>query len=117
MKVHYVSFIAAALALLPAAAMAAPITVTPRSPLSMGTGHFGKISATTSGAAITLHSSTCFSVSGNSSPRDILKVVSFDKANGKYTIQVRAQKAGTCSISFASGSDTATLHVTVEQAE
>jgi hypothetical protein len=59
--------------------------------------------------------STCFTSAG--SAKDILVVTKIDTKMGRasytYTMNVRAQREGTCTITFRSGADQATVHVAV----
>jgi hypothetical protein len=59
--------------------------------------------------------STCFTSAG--SAKDILVVTKIGTKMGRasytYTMDVRAQRAGTCTINFRSGADHATVQVSV----
>jgi len=97
--------------------LGAVITVSPATlALEIGGKVFAKVTA--SAASPNLKStSTCYTTAG--SPRDILKVTGLNTQTGakesKYTMDVRAQRAGTCTITFTSDANSATVHVTVEE--
>jgi hypothetical protein len=115
MREKPVFIIAAMFALFPTAVLAAQIKLVPSSSLMMDVDTSSNVSATTSGGPISLHSSTCFPISGSGSKHDILKLVGSRDVPGRYTLSLKAQHAGKCEITFSSGGDTATLRVTVEQ--
>jgi hypothetical protein len=101
-------------ALAPAAAFAAPV-VPGAATITLPTRGLGEISATTKGMTISAVS-TCFWATAPSHT-DILhvdKTVSSETERGsKMRFEVRAQNAGSCAITFRSGSDSTTVHVTV----
>jgi hypothetical protein len=101
-------------ALAPSAAFAAPV-VAGASNVTLSAGSPGEISASTKGMTISAAPSNCFSTMA--SHTDILhvdKTVSSETERGsKMRFEVHAQNAGSCTITFHSGSDSATVHVTV----
>lgn len=102
-------------ALAPAAAFAAPVEVG-TSNVTLTAGSPGEISASTKGMTISAAPSNCFSTAAPSHT-DILhvdKTVSSETERGsKMRFEVHAQNAGSCTITFRSGSDRAIVHVTV----
>jgi len=110
--------IALAAALAPAAAFATPVEVgTSRLTLAVGMRPLGEVSASTKGMSIAVGPSTCFSAS-SPSKSDILRVTNLVKSEtergSKVRLELRAQNAGSCTISFHSGKDSATTTVVVE---
>lgn len=114
-KLSFIIALAAALA--PAAALAAPVEVSAaKLNLEVGVRPFGEVSASTKGMNIAVGPSTCFSTT-NPSRSDILRVTNLVKSEtergSKVRLEVRAQNAGSCTISFSSGRDAATTTVVV----
>ena len=108
---------AAALALVPLVAVAAPVTVTPKTiALEIGGRVFAKVTASAASARINVQS-TCYTTAG--SPKDILKVTGISSQSGAkestITMDLRAQRAGKCTITFTSDTHSATVHVIVEE--
>jgi len=101
-------------ALAPAAAFAAPV-VAGVSHVTLSVGAPGEISASTKGMTISAAPSNCFSTTA--SHTDILhvdKTVSSETERGsKMRFEIHARNSGSCTITFHSGSDSATVHVTV----
>jgi hypothetical protein len=107
---------AAALSVLPIAAAAAPVTVTPKT-LTLEIG--GRVFSKVSGSAASAHlkaTSTCYTTAG--SPKDILKVTGINTQMGTkqstYTMDVRAMRPGKCTITFTSDANTGIVDVIVE---
>lgn len=116
MKPTFAAFLAV-LTALPVAAVAAPITVAPTTlALEIGGRVFAKVSASAASANLKV-SSSCYTTAGT--PKDILKVTGINTQTGakesKLAMDVRAQRAGKCTITFTSDANTATVHVIVEE--
>ncbi|MGB6986563.1 MAG: hypothetical protein WBD74_11375 [Candidatus Aquilonibacter sp.] len=116
MKPTIAAFLAA-LTLLPLTAMAAPVTVAPKTlTLEIGGRVFAKVTASAASARRKA-TSTCYTSAGSS--KDILKVTGINTQMGTkqstYTMDVRAQRAGKCTITFTSDADSATVNVNVEE--
>ncbi len=117
MKAVTTAAFAAALALVPIVAAAEPVTVAPKTiALEIGGRVFAKVTASAASARINVQS-TCYTTAG--SPKDILKVTGISSQSGakesKITMDLRAQHAGKCTITFTSHMDSATVHVIVEE--
>ncbi len=111
----YAVLVAAMLA--PSAAFATPVEAVPQHlTLKIGGRVFGEVSASTKGMNIALGESTCFSATPAS--HDILRISGMRKKDtergAKMAFDVRAQKAGRCTIVFTSGRDSSSISVVVE---
>lgn len=111
----YAVLVAATLA--PVATFAQPVEAVPqRLGLEMSGRISGQVSASTKGMSIALGESTCFSSIPAS--HDILRISGMRKQEtergAKMAFDVRAQRAGHCTIVFTSGRDSASIGVIVE---
>ncbi|HEY8321978.1 MAG TPA: hypothetical protein VIG46_09350 [Candidatus Baltobacteraceae bacterium] len=104
----------ACVALAPATSHAAPVEVG-AARLSLAVGARGEASASTKGMTVSAAPSDCFSYAP--SHADILHVERTVKSEtergSKLRFEFRAQRAGSCAITFHSGKDNATVTVTV----
>lgn len=118
MKPTIAAFLAA-LTVLPVAAVAAPVTVTPKTlALQIGGRVFAKVTASAASAHLKA-TSTCYTAAGSS--KDILKVTGINTQTGAkestFAMDVRAQHAGKCTITFTSEANSATVNVDVKPEE
>ena len=103
---------------MPALAQAAPIIANPKTvALDVGAHDSARVSARTDGAHLVVSpATTCFSTKGG--PGDILRVTAVNSAHGQtmsLSVDVRAQRGGSCEIIFASDKDSAVINVVVKQ--
>ncbi|MDQ2992104.1 MAG: hypothetical protein M3R30_04695 [Candidatus Eremiobacteraeota bacterium] len=103
--------------LVPSAAFATPVEAVPqRLMLEIGGRVFGEVSASTKSMSIALGESSCFSATPAS--HDILRISGMRKQEtergAKMAFDVRAHKAGRCTIVFTNGRDSSSVSVVVE---
>ncbi len=116
---HVPAAVIAALTVLPLAAVAAPVTVTPKTlTLQIGGRVFAKVTATAASASLKA-TSTCYTAAA--SHKDILRVTGITTQTGAkestYSMDVRAQHAGRCTITFTSDANSQSVNVDVKPEE